>query len=75
MGQTRLSIDFGTTNTAAAFLDRDGQLHQIRLSHTAALMPSAVFADTAGATGHATRAALVVGGAAINLSATRPEAF
>lgn len=63
---SKLSIDFGTTNTAAAFVDRHGNLHEVRLSHTSTLMPSAVFADGDN---------LVVGAAAINLSATRPDAY
>ena len=70
MAGPRLSIDFGTTNTAAAWVDPQGQIHEIRLSHTSTLMPSAVFAER-GPTG----AGVVVGSAAINLSATAPDAF
>lgn len=44
MGPALLSIDFGTTNTAA-YLDGQGLVHEVRLSHTSTLMPSAVFAD------------------------------
>lgn len=70
MAGPRLSIDFGTTNTAAAWVDPQGHIHEIRLSHTSTLMPSAVFAER-GPTG----AGVVVGSAAINLSATAPDAF
>lgn len=67
MMRTRLSIDFGTTNTAAAFVDGSGQFHEVRLSSSSDLMPSAVFADE--------DSGLVVGTAARNLAATRPDAF
>jgi molecular chaperone DnaK (HSP70) len=40
-----LGIDFGSSNTAAAFRDRHGFVQELRLSTAGSLMPSAVFYD------------------------------
>lgn len=61
-----LSIDFGTSNTAAAFRDRDGRLHELRLSTTGSLMPSAVFLQDGR---------ILVGRTAAQAAFTAPEAF
>lgn len=37
-----LAVDFGSSNTAAAYRDTQGRIHEVRLSSTGALMPSAV---------------------------------
>lgn len=41
-----LAVDFGSSNTAAAFRDSRGGVHQISLSHNGWLMPSAVLYST-----------------------------
>lgn len=63
---TALSIDFGTTNTAAAVSTDDGRITEVRLSSSSSLMPSAVFVD---------ESEIVVGAAAVNLALSDPSAF
>lgn len=62
----RLSIDFGTSNTAAAYTTDDGSVHEIRLSSLSNLMPSAVCTDG----DH-----IIVGTPAANMALFRPDAF
>lgn len=62
----RLCIDFGTSNTAAAYRVGAGEPVVVPLSPAAVAMPSAVFAD--GAT-------LQVGAAAVARRLQRPDAF
>lgn len=66
MGETALAIDFGTSNTAAAFRDAAGRSSKIQLSPDGFLMPSAVFVD--GDT-------VLVGRTAMRLATSNPEAF
>jgi molecular chaperone HscA len=61
-----LAIDFGSSNTAAAFRDRHGYVQEIRLSTAGALMPSAVFYDGSR---------FLVGRTALQAAFTSPEAF
>ncbi|MGK2879728.1 MAG: Hsp70 family protein [Mycobacterium sp.] len=66
MGKTALAVDFGSSNTAAAFRDASGNSHKIQLSSDGFLMPSAVFcADDK----------LLVGRAAMQAAMSDPEAF
>ncbi|MFZ2510835.1 MAG: Hsp70 family protein [Gordonia sp. (in: high G+C Gram-positive bacteria)] len=65
-GSSLLSIDFGTTNSTAAYRDRSGATHEVRLGSMSNLMPTAVFADGSD---------LIVGDAAINNALTDPAAF
>lgn len=66
MPSSLLSIDFGTTNSTAAYRDRSGATHEVRLGSMSNLMPTAVFADGSE---------LIVGDAAINNALTDPTAF
>ena len=61
-----LAIDFGSSNTAAAFRDRHGYVQELRLSAAGSLMPSAVFYDGSR---------FLVGRTALQASFTSPEAF
>ena len=61
-----LAIDFGSSNTAAAFRDRHGYVQEIRLSTAGSLMPSAVFYDGSR---------FLVGRTALQAAFTSPEAF
>jgi len=61
-----LAIDFGSSNTAAAFRDRHGYVQEIRLSTAGSLMPSAVFYDGSR---------FLVGRTALQTAFTSPEAF
>src|SRR5271166_1375104 len=61
-----LAIDFGTSNTAAAFRDRNGLVQEVRLSTAGSLMPSGVFYRGAQ---------LLVGRTALQAAFTAPEAF
>jgi hypothetical protein len=71
-----LGIDFGSSNTAAAFRDRHGYVQELRLSTAGSLMPSAVFYDGSrflvGRT--ASQAALVEELDHVSVSATPAEA-
>jgi len=60
-----LAIDFGTSNTAAAYLSR-GQVRSIRLESGSTLMPSAVMVSDDG---------YRVGRAAVNQQRLHPESF
>ncbi|MGK2882657.1 MAG: Hsp70 family protein [Mycobacterium sp.] len=61
-----LGVDFGSSNTAAAFRDSRGGVHQISLSHNGWLMPSAVLY---------TPNRTLVGRTAVQAALTDPEAF
>jgi streptogramin lyase len=61
-----LSIDFGTSNTAAAYRDRHGAVRELRLSTTGSLMPSGVFYRGGQ---------FLVGKTAKQAAFTAPEAF
>jgi hypothetical protein len=61
-----LAIDFGSSNTAAAFRDRHGHVQEVRLSATGTLMPSGVFFDGSR---------FLVGRTALQAAFTSPEAF
>ena len=61
-----LSIDFGTSNTASAYRDRQGAVHEVRLTTAGTLMPSAVL-YSAGQ--------VLVGRTALQAAFTAPEAF
>jgi hypothetical protein len=61
-----LAIDFGSSNTAAAFRDRQGRVQEVRLSATSTLMPSGVFFDGSR---------FLVGRTALQAAFTAPEAF
>jgi actin-like ATPase involved in cell morphogenesis len=61
-----LGIDFGSSNTAAAFRDRHGYVQELRLSTAGSLMPSAVFYDGSR---------FLVGRTALQAAFTSPEAF
>jgi actin-like ATPase involved in cell morphogenesis len=61
-----LGIDFGSSNTAAAFRDRHGFVQELRLSTAGSLMPSAVFYDGSR---------FLVGRTALQAAFTSPEAF
>jgi hypothetical protein len=61
-----LSVDFGTSNTAAAWRDGAGRVAELRLSTTGSLMPSAVL-YRAGA--------VLVGHTAVQAALTDPDAF
>lgn len=61
-----LGVDFGSSNTAAAFRDARGGVHQISLSHNGWLMPSAVLY---------TADRILVGRTALNEALTDPDAF
>jgi PknH-like extracellular domain/Hsp70 protein len=61
-----LAIDFGSSNTAAAYRDPDGTVHEIRLTTTGALMPSAVLYSNGG---------ILVGRTALQAAFTEPDAF
>ncbi|HXY67525.1 MAG TPA: sensor domain-containing protein, partial [Mycobacterium sp.] len=60
------AIDFGSSNTAAAFRDRHGYVQELRLSAAGSLMPSAVFYDGSR---------FLVGRTALQAAFTSPEAF
>lgn len=63
-----LSIDFGTSNTAAAVVDvGTGAVRVVALAHTGNLMPSSVFVDMA--------TDIAVGEVALNRASTLPSAF
>jgi len=66
VGPLILSIDFGTSNTAAAYRDRQGAVHEVRLTTAGTLMPSAVL-YSAGK--------VLVGRTALQAAFTAPEAF
>ena len=66
MGPLMLSIDFGTSNTASAYRDRQGAVHEVRLTTAGTLMPSAVL-YSAGQ--------VLVGRTALQAAFTAPEAF
>src|SRR5271157_4302159 len=61
-----LAIDFGSSNTAAAFRDRHGHVQEVRLSATGTLMPSGVFFDGSR---------FLVGRTALQAAFTSPESF
>ena len=61
-----LAIDFGSSNTAAAYRDRDGAVHEVRLTAAGALMPSAVLYDNGR---------ILVGRTALQAAFTAPDAF
>lgn len=61
-----LGVDFGSSNTAAAFRDSSGGIHQISLSHNGWLMPSAVLYKSTGT---------LVGRTAVQANLTEPDAF
>lgn len=61
-----LAIDFGSSNTAAAFRDRHGHVQEVRLSASGTLMPSGVFFDGSR---------FLVGRTALQAAFTSPEAF
>jgi hypothetical protein len=61
-----LAIDFGSSNTAAAFRDRHGHIQEVRLSATGTLMPSGVFFDGSR---------FLVGRTALQAAFTSPESF
>jgi hypothetical protein len=65
-GSIALAIDFGSSNTVAAFRDRNGHVQEIRLSTTGTLMPSGVFFDGSK---------FLVGRTALQAAFTKPEAF
>jgi hypothetical protein len=65
-GGVALAIDFGSSNTAAAFRDRRGHLQEVRLSAAGTLMPSGVFFDGSR---------FLVGRTALQAAFTSPEAF
>lgn len=65
-GSWVLAIDFGTSNTSAAWKDSSGQVRELRLGSTGALMPSAVMAVQGG---------LVVGETAARSALVDPAAF
>ena len=61
-----LAIDFGSSNTAAAYRDGAGVIREVRLSSAGALMPSAVLY---------TADRVLVGRAAVQAALTRPDGF
>ena len=61
-----LAIDFGSSNTAAAYRDEYGRIHEVRLAAAGSLMPSCVF-YTAEQT--------LVGSTAVHSRLTAPECF
>lgn len=61
-----LSVDFGSSNTAAAYRDPDGRTHEVRLSATGSLMPSAVLYGPER---------ILVGRTAVQAAHTLPDAF
>jgi hypothetical protein len=61
-----LSVDFGTSNTAAAWRDGAGRVAELRLSATGSLMPSAVLYQ---------RGKVLVGHTAVQAALTDPDAF
>ena len=61
-----LGVDFGTTNTAAAYRSDDGPSHPVRLSDQAEQMPSAVLALDTG---------VMVAGAAVRSARLDPSRF
>lgn len=61
-----LAVDFGSSSTAAAYRDADGRVHELRLSSTGALMPSAVLWSGDR---------IVVGRSAAQAMLTNPEGF
>lgn len=61
-----LAIDFGSSNTAAAYRDRHGNVQEVRLSATGSLMPSGVFFDGSR---------FLVGRTALQAAFTAPDAF
>lgn len=66
MGRTALAVDFGSSNTAAAYRDAEGGSHKIQLSSEGFLMPSAVFVHDGG---------VLVGRTAVQAAMTKPDAF
>lgn len=66
MGNLALAIDFGSSNTAAAYRDHDGTVHEVRLTMTGALMPSAVLCSGGQ---------ILVGRTALQAAFTEPDAF
>ena len=62
-----LSVDFGTSNTAAAYRDSAGVIREIPLSSTGAVMPSAVLYTTGWI--------FLVGQDAVRAAPTAPLAF
>jgi hypothetical protein len=62
-----LSVDFGTSNTTAAFRDARGAIRDVPLSSTGSLMPSAVL--------YTKGRMLMVGDAALQAASTDPLAF
>lgn len=62
-----LSVDFGTSSTAAAIRDQQGRLHDVPLSSTTAAIPSAVL--------YTKGRMIVVGEAAVQAAGTDPQAF
>lgn len=65
-GGVALAIDFGTSNTAAAFRDPHALVQEVRLSTAGPLMPSGVFY---------TGSRFLVGRTALQAAVTSPEAF
>lgn len=66
MGTFALAIDFGSSNTAAAYRDRAGTVHELRLTTTGTLMPSAVLYR---------KGRILVGRTAMQAAFTEPDAF
>jgi len=66
VGNLALAIDFGSSNTAAAYRDRDGTVHEVRLTTTGTLMPSAVLYSSGR---------ILVGRTALQAAFTEPDAF
>lgn len=64
---TGLAIDFGTSNTAAAYRDASGQVRELRLSTTGSLMPSAVVYNGPGQ--------ILVGRTAVQAAHADPDRF
>jgi PknH-like extracellular domain/Hsp70 protein len=61
-----LAVDFGSSNTAAAYRDRRGAVHEIRLTTAGSLMPSGVLYRNGR---------ILVGRTALQAAFSAPEAF
>ncbi|MBI5544340.1 MAG: Hsp70 family protein, partial [Deltaproteobacteria bacterium] len=61
MSNPILGIDFGTTNTSAAFFDKQGRLRVVPVKGKSALLPSVVWFHAAGRAlvGHAARTQII----------------
>jgi hypothetical protein len=62
-----LGVDFGRIHTAAAVQDRSGAVHEVELSDSGTVMPSAVYHEPDGR--------IVVGDRAIQAGLSDPEQF